>query len=551
MDTELKVKIQHNAELQQELKRSHDYLFQVAREIENSGDLERIRKFEPTDQGNMYAMEVLFPNRFCKNKAFGVMVYNGKCWDRTNAEDLMFVAAMETLRIRHLSIPADSKQYSELSKKSVRNVANANNLVTTFAKHCNKVEPERFNSIPFLFHANNGVIDLRSGQLLEHDYEYYATSYTKVDYVQSALPERWLNFLRSSIQDFDNEEVYEYIHKLFGYLITGETNLNKIIYLYGSQGRNGKGTVTRVLETLLGNLAATTNFATFTRDRENDQGFDIAPLYDKRVVIASESSKNKRLNEAQAKTMSGGDKIPACFKHQTPFDFLPVWKIVLASNHIPKGDVDDTSFWERFWLVPFPNSFYGREDLTLKDDLCSKESLEAILYWCVEGAYKFYSNMRIQPPTQFVEKMANYRDENDTIKQWLNNNTLHMKMKANELSAESHQILKAKGMSFENLILQLSGKKSRASYPDLHKHYSQYCEDMGEKFSFQKSAFNNSLRNKGYIDKGNSLYLGKVQRCFEGIYMYPGTANQEEALTAFLSDVPNAAVMSHLFAESE
>src|SRR5215212_10704422 len=47
----------------------------------------------------------------------------------------------------------------------------------------------------------------------------------------------------------------------------------------------------------------------------------------------------------------------------------PEFKLVLVTNHRPKVDGDDDAIWRRLRLIPFEQSFEGREDRTLAEKL--------------------------------------------------------------------------------------------------------------------------------------------------------------------------------------
>lgn len=91
-------------------------------------------------------------------------------------------------------------------------------------------------------------------------------------------------------------------------------------------------------------LAAETSFSTFTTKRDGSaQNFDLAPLKASRVVIASESNKNERLNSAVVKNITGGGMVSCAHKFQDFFTYLPQYKIWLTTNYTVNGDADDSA----------------------------------------------------------------------------------------------------------------------------------------------------------------------------------------------------------------
>ena len=65
------------------------------------------------------------------------------------------------------------------------------------------------------------------------------------------------------------------------------------------------------------------------------------------------------------------------------FTFEPVAKFWLASNRKPIVGDSSEGFWRRVHLIPFTQSFKGREDRRLKDKLRAEAA--GILAWAVRG----------------------------------------------------------------------------------------------------------------------------------------------------------------------
>ena len=84
------------------------------------------------------------------------------------------------------------------------------------------------------------------------------------------------------------------------------------------------------------------------RHGDSGQPFEMAGMEGVRVLLAVETDQGKRLAEAKIKRMTGNDsKIRACRKHKDQYDFTPVWKVWLATNHRPNVRGTDDSIWDR------------------------------------------------------------------------------------------------------------------------------------------------------------------------------------------------------------
>ena len=145
---------------------------------------------------------------------------------------------------------------------------------------------------------------------------------------------------------------------------------------------------------------------------------DLAELFGKRLVIASETEEGNRLSTAMLKQVSSTDPMSAEKKFHDPFVFIPTHSLVLYTNHLPKVGSDDHGTWRR--LVPVP--FMARIEnpvLNLAERLLN-EAGGAILQWCIEGAKMFIENGYKLPESGVVESAkAQYRAENDWVTQFM------------------------------------------------------------------------------------------------------------------------------------
>jgi putative DNA primase/helicase len=94
------------------------------------------------------------------------------------------------------------------------------------------------------------------------------------------------------------------------------------------------------------------------------------------------------MSAACSKSLTGRDPITAGFLHKEFFT-EPVAKFWLATNAKPQVRYDSEGFWRRVHLIPFTQSFVGREDKTLKDRLRAEAS--GILNWLVRGCLAWQS----------------------------------------------------------------------------------------------------------------------------------------------------------------
>jgi putative DNA primase/helicase len=203
----------------------------------------------------------------------------------------------------------------------------------------------------------------------------------------------WLRFLANVFPD--QSEVIDYLQTLLGYAITGESREHAFAVWFGSNGRNGKGTIVRALKAVFGpDLVKDVDFSVFERGG-NAHTEDVARMRTARIVTASEGSEGTPMNDELLKRHAGGDSIQARHLYRETFEYVPRYLIILLSNYLPQFQSQGAAIWSRVRAIEFTQSFAGREDRTLDAKLAAEA--EGIAAWCVRGAVRYYSEGLISP----------------------------------------------------------------------------------------------------------------------------------------------------------
>jgi putative DNA primase/helicase len=274
-----------------------------------------------------------------------------------------------------------------------------------------------FDHDPHLFNCQNGVIDLRTGELLPHRREYLMMNISPVSYVPGAQCPAWLRFL-DRIQRGD-QEMIGFLQRLAGYSMVGSSEEESLNFLWGG-GNNGKGKTLETLRRVYGDYATTVSFATFLEGaKRNPSGpsEELACLAGKRMVTAQESNVTGRFNEALIKTLTGRDRQRARFLHQNSFEFDPAFTLWLASNNQPRVIDQSEGTKRRIKLIPFTVHIPEAEvDRKLPGKLWAER--EGILAWCVRGAVEWLKD-GLRYPAKVQEASKEYFANEDVLGQWL------------------------------------------------------------------------------------------------------------------------------------
>ena len=144
-------------------------------------------------------------------------------------------------------IPAD-KFIEQLAEKGIPQCRNYTvKEVKGTIKRRTYTECDTFSGNPFIINVQNGLLDLRNGEMLQHDPSIITTVQLPIIYDSRAECPNIDEFLEQVLKSDDRELVYE----IAGWLLWKQYHIHKAIMLYG-HGRNGKGTLLRLLESFLG-----------------------------------------------------------------------------------------------------------------------------------------------------------------------------------------------------------------------------------------------------------------------------------------------------------
>lgn len=375
------------------------------------------------DAGNADAVCYLYKDEIIYTGAYGWLYWTGTHYER-DAEARVWCAVEDTLRARRKAAYDLGRVKDQELEKQAQAVLEATKANAYRVRGCMDslkarvtLDVGEFDADPDKINVQNGVLDLRTGDVEPHNPSQRFTYCLPVRYNPEADNSEWERFLCTSVKG--GEDMVQFVQEVVGYGLTGHTSEECLFYLFGP-ARAGKGTFTEALEALLGPLSVSIPFSTLTRKRENDQGFDLARLKEARIVVASETERNERLKEGMLKEITGGGKVQACVKYKTPFEYRPRYSIILTSNWSIKADGDDEALWRRVRVIEFPHGqSEGQEDPDIKKRMKSPESLEGVLNWAVAGAKRWYERGRLDVPQMVRDSRDAQREENDTVGQWL------------------------------------------------------------------------------------------------------------------------------------
>ncbi len=272
---------------------------------------------------------------------------------------------------------------------------------------------DAFDRHPHLLNVSNGMIDLRTGQLVPHDRDAFSTHVLDIDFDPSATCPVFERFVADVLAH--DAELIEYVQRAIGYASTGETREQCFFVLHG-EGANGKSTFLNAIRSVLGSYAKHTPTDTLVA-KAGGASNDLARLAGTRFVTASEANADQRLADALLKQVTGDEPIVARFLFKEFISFRPTFKLFLATNQLPQVNGSDPAMWRRIRTIPFTRVFAPeQQDRELADKLFTERA--GILAWIARGAVSWY-NSGLPTPAAVQLANAEYRSEMDSVGQFI------------------------------------------------------------------------------------------------------------------------------------
>jgi len=377
-----------------------------------------------TDSDNAKALAMLFGDELRYVHQIGWHIWDRKRWRPDKGREVNKYARKLAKKRQNLvlSLAAADDSRDDMMKKAfgmenAGKIANILKMAESTAPFSTLVED--VDNKPLVIVCSNGTLYLEIPYLTSADPDDLITMNTDVPYNPNAKSPRWNRFLEEVFVHPDQTpdlELIAYMKKALGMALTGKTE--RVIFLCYGGGSNGKSTLFKILQHVLGDYAASASFNSLVV-RNSATGNELARLRSKRLVTAIETEESQYLNEAKVKMLTGGDAITCRFLYQEHFEYYPEFKLWLAVNHKPRIRGTDEAIWDRVKLIPFNARFEGAaDDKDLLDKL--KAESEGILAWMVEGCNDWLDSDRHLVDCKAVQDASHeYRIEEDAFKAFL------------------------------------------------------------------------------------------------------------------------------------
>ena len=273
----------------------------------------------------------------------------------------------------------------------------------------------QFDAQPGLVVAN-GVLDPLTGQLGEWDSARLDTVRLPVRFVLGADCPLFIRF----VEEVAPQHV-AVVQEMIGYCLLKAYPIHRAFLLVGD-GANGKSTLQKVVEALLGpanvssvslqQLAGGSNFAT-------------AQLTGKLANLCADIPSGALRDTGTFKALTGGDLVYAERKFQHPYDFTNFAKLIFSANRVPLSEDESSAFYRRMTLLSFPRTFAGEAaNPDLLAVLTTDAELSGVLNWAVKGLRRLLRQGDVTDAPSVEEARRDYVRRSDPVAAFVDDRVL-------------------------------------------------------------------------------------------------------------------------------
>lgn len=310
----------------------------------------------------------------------------------------------------------------QFDKKSYINDIIERSFTTLYDVQFYTILDSQPSSMPIL---NGKKICLKTLKITERTSSDYFTYESPVNFIEGKTP----NADKFFKQIMPNKKAKEYLRKILGYSLTGETDA-RIFMVWFGHGSNGKTLLVKCLDLILGPQYVQCDRSIFMKSKKSGGGAtpELMALMGKRMGVYSEgeTSDHIEMNLSGLKQISGEDKITGRPLYCQQIEFYPYIKLHMLTNFTPPLN-SEKAIKDRLRYIFFDAKFSESKDLKEGEIAVDKEFannlqtifLSEIFTWIVKGAKEYYLDRKIEMPESFKIRTNDILSNEDSIKTFL------------------------------------------------------------------------------------------------------------------------------------
>jgi P4 family phage/plasmid primase-like protien len=375
-----------------------------------------------------------------------------------------------------------SEKAKKSAKRKIKNAGNSNGhaSLVKMLRIKTAISIEEFDKEKDVVCLNNGVINLKTGQFMEHDKSFMFTKKMNVAFDPDAKCPIYERFMDEIF--LGETSIIAYMEQFVGMAIMGRTSENVFPILFG-KGKNGKSTLTELMLSAFGDYGSSLPGDRLMSTRNNSsQDYFLADLKSKRLVIASETTLGKSLDASLIKYSTGNDTIKARQIYGKGFEFIPQFTMFLMTNNLPKIKDRSEGIWRRVKLIPFDYEIPVEKRIPDFKEVLIVE-LPGILNRWLASIKEIKTNGVMKTPDLILRRTEDYRTDEDLILNFVS----------------------------EKCIIS---QEKKANPNAMYKKFREYCELSGEtggKYTTIRQLYNELQKKHNLTIKhtrGGNIWIG-------------------------------------------
>ena len=245
------------------------------------------------------------------------------------------------------------------------------------------------------------------------------------------------NIINFNLSEF-TIKILEQKENYYGFQIDGNNRyLMDDFTVTHNCGQNGKGTLIDLIDITFNGTDegyfATLPPTVLTQKRGSSSAAtpELATKFGKRIITLQEPEGDDKINVGFMKNITGQDKIEARPLYGDPFQYTPLFKLLLACNNLPSIPSDDGGTWRRIRVIDFMIKFSSnpqgpneiKSDSKLREKI--KQWNQAFMWLLINVYYPIYvenDGLDKLEPERVKLATDKYKTDSNAIMEYFNEN---------------------------------------------------------------------------------------------------------------------------------
>jgi len=319
--------------------------------------------------------------------------WNGRIWEVNEALEREQVASRMILE-DILRIPPGLADINKIRSK-LTSIRFIKTTLEAARSHPDIVDTDRwlFDSAHHLLNTPEGIINLKTGELGEHDPDCYITKLTAVSPDYEMKTPAWDKFIDQIFMG--DGALIDCVYRWLGYSLTGEVSEQEFVIGLGPQG-NGKSTLVKTMLHIMKDYGHVLNADAIKATKGSPRHTtDIAMTEGKRFIGTSEIEPGAYLNAPLIKNYTGDSEISARCMHKDAATIPVTAKIFLVANDILRFKGGDGAIERRIRAIPFDFEL-DEDNIDVYMDIKLKKEAPGILAKIIPYSKAWYAESQVK-----------------------------------------------------------------------------------------------------------------------------------------------------------